>query len=123
MDGNNAFLAEMFAEGVILGTRFSNVFRFNNKKIDISKLDLSEDDWSIVEMYLARGSCIDLVFIIMIYHFPEKFDDENIQTFKDLGNSQVRKFSQEMQKCQGKNEYLEIFQKVKKELKGVPTYA
>jgi hypothetical protein len=122
MLGNNEFLEEMFSRAEVCGTKFSNIFRFNNQKIDISKLALFHDDWVILEMYLSRKACINLVFIIMVYHFFEKFDEENLQIFRELGNSQVRKFSQEMQKC-GEEGYPGIFQKVKQELKGVPVCA
>lgn len=89
MLGTNAVLEEMLVHAERYGFKVNNVFKMGGQKIEIPKLELCDEDWEIMEMFIsAKKASLNLAFVVMLYHFPEKFNYENLQIFI---NSEVRR--------------------------------
>ena len=97
MLGTNALLEEMFVHAEQYGFKVNNIFKMGGQKIEIPKLELSDDDWEIVEMFVfSRKASLNLAFVVMLHHFPEKFNYENFQIFINCGSQKVSDMAKEM---------------------------
>jgi len=97
MLGTNAVLEEMLAQAELQGANVNSTFNMGGRKINIPKLKLSDADWEILEIFLSRrGASLNLVFIVMLYHFPEKFNYENLMIFMGSGSKKISHMAKEM---------------------------
>lgn len=91
MNGGNAFLEEMLVLGEQKGTSFSKVFNLNGQKIYIPTMELTDEDFEVLNMYIQRkNGSLTLVFVVMIYHFFDRFNEENLNVFINSGSKKVR---------------------------------
>lgn len=96
MLGTNAVLEEMLVHADQYGFKVSNVFKMSGQTIEIPKLELSDEDWEIVEMFIStKKASLNLVFVVMLHHFPEKFNYENLQIFSS-GSLEVGDMARDM---------------------------
>lgn len=87
---SSIFTEEMFAQAELFGSTCSRYFRMNNRTIDIKTLESDDETWSMVKFSidLKRGG-LNLAFTVMLCHFPEKFDQENLNIFMNHGCNEV----------------------------------
>lgn len=105
----NPVLEEMLAHAELQGTSCNSMFDLNGQKINIPRLKLSDLDWEMLESFISHSNAsINLIFVIMLFHFQEKFDYQNLMNFINFGNKKVSELATEMlanlNACSGEGE-------------------
>lgn len=97
MLGTNALLEEGLSYVELYGFNVSHVLKMNGQSMDIEKLVLSDEDWEILEMFIShKRDSLNLAFVVMLRHYPEKFNYDNLKIFMDYGSKKVTNMAKEM---------------------------
>lgn len=87
-DGRNPFLEEMLTLAE-RGEKIGETFKIGGQNIHIRKLELSDEDFETLEIFLQRNAGLNLVFAIMLYHYPERFNYKNLKVFMDSCSKKI----------------------------------
>jgi|GEM_PF-7133460 len=91
LDGSSNLLAEMLANAEVNDFRLSRFFNLERRRIDIFKMELTDQDLTILKLFVNKFSpAINLAFLIMAYHFPDSLNRENLYVFKTCGNKEIK---------------------------------
>ena len=90
----NPTLEDVLSHADVYGSATADVVKISGQNVRLSKMQLSDDDWPTIDMYLNRKKgCVNLVFVLMVFHFPKRFDYENLGIFMDSGGKRVREMA------------------------------
>jgi len=94
---DSIMIDEMFSHAELKGSTCNRYFFLQRKRVDIKSLRPSDNTWPAIEMYIhLKNGALNLAFVMTLYHFPDKFNSENLQIFIERGCEQVKKIAQKL---------------------------